>query len=280
MIKKSLPILFTLLATMNIEADEVLHQPQSLITKDATDSKDIVDSSDSLDNDLQDKEAEQIALISEAFGHIIAKHIESLGVDFDLARIVKGLQDADLGKDAPMNEAECIEAITKSREIRFNELAKMNLDNANAFMKEIGNESNISVIEEGKLHFRIDLQGQGAVVQEGCSPVIRYTGKFIDGTVFGASKGEDLVTLDETIPGFGKGLLGMKEGEKRTLYIHPDLAYGTMGQLPPNSLLIFEIELLKANAELAKEPTAPASEKTALEQQTASLDIQNEVSVQ
>ncbi|CRH46510.1 peptidyl-prolyl cis-trans isomerase [Chlamydia trachomatis] len=39
----------------------------------------------------------------------------------------------------------------------------------------------------------------------------------------------------------------MKEGEVRVLYIHPDLAYGTAGQLPPNSLLIFEVKLIEAN---------------------------------
>ena len=31
------------------------------------------------------------------------------------------------------------------------------------------------------------------------------------------------------------------------LYIHPDLAYGTTGQLPPNSLLIFEVKLIEAS---------------------------------
>ena len=40
----------------------------------------------------------------------------------------------------------------------------------------------------------------------------------------------------------------MKEGEKRTIYIHPELGYGTSGYLPPNSLLVFEIEVVKANA--------------------------------
>ena len=50
------------------------------------------------------------------------------------------------------------------------------------------------------------------------------------------------------IPGLKSGIIGMKEGEKRTIYIHPDRAYGTQGYLPPNSLLTFEIELIKANA--------------------------------
>ena len=40
----------------------------------------------------------------------------------------------------------------------------------------------------------------------------------------------------------------MKEGEKRKLFVHPDLGYGTQGQLPPNALLIFEVEIVKADA--------------------------------
>ena len=41
------------------------------------------------------------------------------------------------------------------------------------------------------------------------------------------------IPLDQTIPGFSKGIVGMKEGEKRRLFVHPDLGYGTTGQLPP-----------------------------------------------
>ena len=41
----------------------------------------------------------------------------------------------------------------------------------------------------------------------------------------------------------------MKEGEKRRLYVHPELGYGTTGQLPPNELLIFDIEVVKANSD-------------------------------
>jgi len=68
--------------------------------------------------------------------------------------------------------------------------------------------------------------------------------------VFGSSEetgGPITIPLDQTIPGFSKGLVGMKEGEKRRLFVHPDLGYGTMGQLPPNELLIFDIEVVKAD---------------------------------
>lgn len=209
------------------------------------------------ETDLEDKEALQISVISEAFGHLIAKHIVSLGVNFDMASIVKGLQDAEAGKISPLPEAECIEAIAKTREAVFKDQANANLQKAEQFMEETLKQTDVVALEKGKLHYHIDTKGEGAVVESSSKPLIRYIGKFIDGTIFGASKEEDTVILEETIPGFGKGLLGMKEGEKRTLYIHPDLAYGTMGQLPPNSLLIFEIDLVKADA------VNPAEEQTA-----------------
>ena len=99
-----------------------------------------------------------------------------------------------------------------------------------------------------KLHYHVEKEGTGAEVQAHFAPVIKYTGKFLDGSVFGASTEEEMITLDETIPGFSKGIVGMKEGEKRILYIHPDMGYGASGYLPPNSLLTFEIEVVKANS--------------------------------
>jgi peptidylprolyl isomerase len=221
------------------------------------------------EGDLEDKEALQISVISEAFGHLIAKHIVSLGVNFDMASIVKGLQDADAGKVSPLPEAECIEAIAKTREAAFKEQASANLQKAEKFMEETLKQADVVALEKGKLHYHVDAKGEGAVVEGSSKPLIRYIGKFIDGTIFGASKEEDTVILEETIPGFGKGLLGMKEGEKRTLYIHPDLAYGTMGQLPPNSLLIFEVDLVKANAEPAANEQTAANEPEKKEQATA-----------
>ncbi len=198
--------------------------------------------------EIQDLKAEQIAVLSEAFGHMLAQHIQTLGVQFDIAQLVKGMQDAQQGKPSPMDEMKCIEAITAARQNAFLRLAKENLQKAENFIKEASTREGVKVIEDGKLYYRIEHNGEGSEVAQGHTPLIRYKGSFIDGTVFGASKEDDLVVLDETIPGFSRGLLGMKEGEKRTLYIHPELAYGTNGQLPPNSLLVFEIELIKANS--------------------------------
>lgn len=189
----------------------------------------------------------QIAKISEAFGHLIGKNLESTGYKFDVAQVIKGLQDAAAGKEAPMTEKECVQAITAAQEAAYKNQAEENLKKANEFLDNNGKNEGIVTLESGKLQYKVNQPGTGAIVEEHFSPLIRYKGMFADGTVFDSSKEEELISLDETIPGFTKGIVGMKEGEKRTIFIHPELGYGTTGYLPPNSLITFEIEVVKAN---------------------------------
>jgi peptidylprolyl isomerase len=203
-----------------------------------------------------------VAKISEAFGHLLGKNLDSMGMKFDVAKVIQGLQDATQGKSAPMTEMECVQAITAVQETVYKEAAAENLKEAETFLETNKAESGIHVLEEGKVLYKITHEGKGAVIDENSAPLIKYTGKFLNGSIFGASKEEEMVHLDETIPGFSKGLLGMKEGEKRTIYIHPDLGYGVHGDLPPNSLLTFEIEVVQANAPHAESldalsPTTP-----------------------
>ncbi len=197
-----------------------------------------------------------IAKVSESFGHLIGKNIENLGFKFDIDCVVKGIQDSAEGKAAPLTEMECVQAITAAQEKAFKVQAADNLKKAEAFMAQNAKAENVVSTEENKLQYKVEKKGEGLEIQEHFSPVIRYTGKYLDGTVFGSSKEDEVISLDETIPGLSKALVGMKEGEKRTVYIHPDLGYGTHGYLPPNSLLTFEIECLKANNPKVKEESA------------------------
>lgn len=186
--------------------------------------------------------------VSEAFGHLIGKNLESLGFEFDMTQVIKGMEDSVAGKSSPMNETECVQAISIVQEEAFQKLAKTNLEAANKFMAKNAKSEGIVELEKNKLQYKVEKKGTGATVESHFSPMIRYSGSFLDGKVFGASQEDELISLDETIPGFSQGIVGMKEGEKRTIYIHPDLGYGTSGYLPPNSLLVFDIEIVKANA--------------------------------
>jgi FKBP-type peptidyl-prolyl cis-trans isomerase len=89
--------------------------------------------------------------------------------------------------------------------------------------------------------------GNGAVAARGRSVVVRYTGWLATGKQFDA--GEITVTLgqNKTIRAWEEGLLGMRVGGKRKLVVPPNLGYGNRAggdQIPPNSVLVFEMEAL------------------------------------
>jgi len=188
-----------------------------------------------------------IQTVSESFGHLINKNLDSLGMDFDLNLVIKGIQDAIAGKKAPMDENTTVQAITQLQEAQFQVQADDNLAKAEEFLAKNSLRDEIVEVEEGRLQYKLEQEGTGALVEEGFSPTIRYVGKFLDGSTFGESQQDEVINLGETIAGFSKSIVGMKEGEKRTVYIHPEFGYGSTGYLPPNSLLTFEITVVKAD---------------------------------
>ena len=205
------------------------------------------------ENKTESAPAKQIDLlkISEAFGHFIGKNLKTPGVNFDLESVIKGIRNGAEGKPAPMSDKEYEQMMSAIQERAFQAVSEENLKAANAFLVKNKEVSGVVELENGKLQYKIEKQGSGEVVGPHASPQINYSGQLIDGTVFNSSSesgGAITIPLDHTIKGFSSGIAGMKEGEKRRLFIHPDLGYGTTGHFPPNSLLIFDIEVVKANA--------------------------------
>lgn len=187
--------------------------------------------------------------LSETLGHLIVKQLDQAGFPFSSEKVIRGIRDAKAGKPSPMNEEEYEQVMCNLQEQLFLKTAENNLAMANAFLKENASKAGIQSLDP-KLQVKVTHEGSGAVIDAESIPLIHYKGSLIDGTVFASSEtlGEPVaLPLKQSIPGFSKGLVGMKEGEKRMLFIHPELAYGVAGQLPPNSLLIFEVEAVKAN---------------------------------
>jgi FKBP-type peptidyl-prolyl cis-trans isomerase len=89
---------------------------------------------------------------------------------------------------------------------------------------------------------------------KGTNIEVHYTGTFVDGKQFDSSVGRDPFSFSvgrgQVIAGWDQGLLGMKVGGKRKLKIPSALAYGAQGAgtvIPPNSPLLFEVELIKSD---------------------------------
>lgn len=186
--------------------------------------------------------------LSETLGHLLVRHLIQPGFECNFDKVIQGIKDARAGKEAPMSEEEYEQAIYALQETLFLQTAEKNLAQADTFLNENKNEKGVQEIDP-KLQFRVAKEGEGNEVGPDSIPLIHYKGSLLDGTVFAHSDNPLPLPIKQSIPGFSKGLVGMKEGEKRVLYIHPELAYGISGNLPPNSLLIFEVEVLKANSD-------------------------------
>ena len=94
--------------------------------------------------------------------------------------------------------------------------------------------------------------GAGPSPKKGDTVSVHYTGWLMDGTKFDSSVDRDepfsfVLGAGQVIQGWDEGVGGMRVGDKARLTIPPNLAYGKEGYpgaIPPNSTLIFEVELL------------------------------------
>ncbi len=94
--------------------------------------------------------------------------------------------------------------------------------------------------------------GNGKEAANGSKVSVHYTGTLTDGSKFDSSldRGDPfdfVLGKGMVIPGWERGIAGMKVGGKRRLEIPPDLGYGPRGfppVIPPNATLIFEVELI------------------------------------
>lgn len=111
------------------------------------------------------------------------------------------------------------------------------------------------LIEQGNTELVVEdiSVGEGEGAQPGDRLTVHYVGILTDGTQFDSSvsSGQPFVfTLGagQVIPGWDRGLVGMKEGGRRILIVPPELGYGAQGAgdaIPPNATLIFEVLLME-----------------------------------
>ncbi len=110
-------------------------------------------------------------------------------------------------------------------------------------------ENNLNMQEhETGIFFTIDEEGQGEHPTLESTVEVKYKGWLTDGFVFDETTGDDTIEfkLSGLIPGWQVAIPMLKPGGKGTFLIPSAWAYGTrqVGPIPPNSVLIFDIELV------------------------------------
>ena len=159
--------------------------------------------------------------------------------------LLKGAEDAVSGSKPLVKPTQRAAALKQIKEKR----AQASLEQSQAFLAENAKKEGVVTLDSG-LQYKEIQPGEGRTPQAMDSVTVNYRGSLIEGTEFDSSyeRGKpSTYQVKKVIKGWREALLLMKEGAKWELYIPPQLAYGKRGlrsRIPPNSALIYEVELI------------------------------------
>lgn len=196
-----------------------------------------------------------IQIYSYGTGYQIGSQMGASPLEMDSPALIEGIQDA-VNNTASRIDQERLQEVAQRVQTAMREqmvaeqatVADANAQKAAMFMTDNANKPNVVELDNG-LQYRVIETGEGEKPTIEDTVVVNYRGTLVDGTEFDTSYGSDPVTfpLANVIVGWQEGIQLMTVGSKWQLFIPPTLGYGSAGQgpIPPNSVLIFEVELLE-----------------------------------
>jgi FKBP-type peptidyl-prolyl cis-trans isomerase FklB len=205
---------------------------------------------------------------SYAVGMMLGHNWQQQGVDVDLDLVLRGLKDAQSGGATLLTQQEMQDTlkafqqamVAKQRKMRAEQTVKNKAD-GEAFLATNKNNPGVITLPDG-LQYKVITEGDGETPTPDSTVTVNYRGTFLDGTEFDSSAkaGHPLqLQANHVIHGWREALTHMKVGSKWQLFIPSELAYGEQGNrgIPPNSTLIFEVELLNTQISPPSAPAAP-----------------------
>ena len=205
--------------------------------------------------ELKDQKAKDSYSLGYQYGETFKKQ----GMEIDMDVFAAGIRDALGGTEPRMSPEEIRETISAlqkrmfaAQQLQLRERAARNLEEGKAFLAENAKKDGIKTRPSG-LQYRVITKGKGTSPKAGDTVTVNYRGTFLDGTEFDSSykRGKPAsFQVDGVIAGWTEALQLMKPGEKWELFVPSELAYGErgMGRIPPNSTLIFEVELVSVGS--------------------------------
>ena len=203
------------------------------------------------------------AKIGYSLGAQIGKSLKSRGLEIDVEAFIKGLKDAVADVPLALTEDEMRQAqrdFQKNAMAKQQEQMKKQGEEQEAYLKENSAKAGVVTLPSG-LQYRVITAGSGPKPVATDNVKVNYRGTFMDGTEFDSSfKRNEPTTfpVGGVIPGWSEAIQLMPVGSKWELVIPANIAYGAQGDhrggIPPNKMLIFEVELLEI---VAAPPAAP-----------------------
>ncbi len=188
---------------------------------------------------------------SYGIGALMAKNVKSQGADsLDLDALFKGFYDEYKKGKTQITQEECMTSVQKMMSAAADRKSASARKGGEEFLAANAKKEGVKTTASG-LQYKVNTSGSGKSPALTSEVTVHYTGKLIDGTVFDSSveRGEPATfPVNGVIAGWTEALQLMKEGDKWTLYIPSQLAYGERGaggQIPPHAALIFDVELIK-----------------------------------
>jgi FKBP-type peptidyl-prolyl cis-trans isomerase FklB len=198
--------------------------------------------------------------LSYGMGVTMGKSLKPNAEGINLDALMAGLRDGMNDQEIKLNDDEINSAIIgfrKELESKMREenerLAVENEEKSRKFLEENAKRPEVKTTASG-LQYEVIKEGNGKKPGPNSVVVTHYRGTLIDGTQFDSSydRGEPTeFPLNRVIPGWTEGIQLMSEGAKYKFYIPAELAYGKNSptpKIPPNSVLVFEVELLKVKS--------------------------------
>jgi len=204
-----------------------------------------------------------LGTLDERFSYIIGMNIgrqiemqyQDINVNTDALAL--GLKDSLSETGPQLSEAEVqqvIQEFQQKQQDEFVATSTANKEAGEAFLSANSEKEGVVVLDSG-LQYKVITEGSGAKPVAENRVTVHYRGSLIDGTEFDSSYTNNqpaTFPLNGVISGWTEGVQLMSEGAKYEFYIPPEMAYGADGRppvIPPNSTLVFEVELLQANAD-------------------------------
>lgn len=189
---------------------------------------------------------------SYVVGQEIGQNFKQQNLEIDAEVLAASIADVLEGRESRLSQEQMREIMTAMTQRMMQERmsqAESNKSEGSDFLAENKAKSDVKVTESG-LQYMILEAGKGKSPKPTDQVRVHYRGTLTDGTQFDSSYDRNEPSefgLNQVIPGWTEGLQLMKEGAKYKLFVPSELAYGAAGRpgIPPNSVLIFEVELLK-----------------------------------